>query len=93
MWKDAVEKRYFWASMEQELERVFFELIKAEEEEDTGIYLLMMDYDHATEEDPLILGEKEKILHLLSILIGESRKHQKLLQEAIARLEKRKTKT
>ena len=93
MWKDAIEKRYFWASMERELERVLFELIKAEEEEDAGIYLLMMDYDHAREEDSLILEEKEKILHLLSILIGESRNHQKQLQDAITRLEQRKTKT
>ena len=93
MWKDTVEKRFFWASMNQELEKVLFELIKAEEEEDAGIYLLMMHYDHAREEDPLVLGEKQKILHLLSILIGESRKHQKFLQDAIAQLEKRKPET
>ena len=92
MWKDAVEKRYFWASMERELERVLFELIKAEEEEDAGIYLLMMDYDHARVEDPHILEQKEKILHLLSVLIGESRKHQRLLREAIAGLEKKEQK-
>ena len=89
MWKDAVEKRYSWASMERELEKMLFELIKAEEEEDTGIYLLMMDYDHARVEDPRILEQKEKILNLLSVLIGESRKHQKFLQEAIAGLEKK----
>ena len=89
MWKDAVEKRFFWASMERELERTLFELIKAEEEEDAGIYLLMMHYDHALEESPGVIGEKEKVLHLLSLLIGESRKHQKLLQNAIAQLERR----
>ena len=88
MWHDAVEKRYFWASMEEELEKILFELIKAEEEEDAGIYLLMMHYDHAMEENPLILKHREKILHLLSILIGESRKHQKLLQDAITQLER-----
>ena len=89
MWKDAVEKRFFWASMEQEVEKLLFELIKAEEEEDAGIYLLMMHYDHAREEDPFTIQEREKILHQLSILIGESRQHQKLLQEAISQLEKR----
>ena len=89
MWHDAVEKRYFWASMEEELEKILFELIKAEEEEDAGIYLLMMHYDHAMEEDPLIIKNREKILHLLSLLIGESRKHQKLLQEAIVKLERK----
>lgn len=89
MWKDAVEKRFFWASMEREVEKLLFELIKAEEEEDAGIYLLMMHYDHVLEEDPFTLQEKEKILHQLSILIGESRQHQKLLQEAIGQLEKR----
>ena len=89
MWKDVVEKRFFWAPMERGLEKLLFELIKAEEEEDAGIYLLMMHYDHAREEDPFTLEEKEKILHQLSILIGESRQHQRLLQEAISQLEKR----
>ena len=89
MWKDAVEKRFFWAPMQQEIEKLLFELIKAEEEEDAGIYLLMMHYDHAREEDPFTIQEREKILHQLSILIGESRQHQKLLQEAISQLEKR----
>jgi hypothetical protein len=89
MWKDTVEKRFFWAAMERELEKLLFELIKAEEEEDAGIYLLMMHYDHAREEDPFTLEEKEKILHELSILIGDTRKHQKLLQGLIEKLEER----
>ena len=92
MWKDAVEKRFSWAAMEGELEKVLYELIKAEEEEDAGIYLLMMHYDHANERIPFSLEEKERILHWLSVLIGDSRKHQKLLQETIAQLEKRKRK-
>lgn len=88
MWKDAVEKRFSWAAMEGELEKVLYELIKAEEEEDAGIYLLLMHYDHAREENPFTLEEKEKILHYLSLLIGESRKHQKLLQGMIDQLER-----
>ena len=93
MWNDKVEKRFFWASMGEDVEKVLFELIKAEEEEDAGIYLLMLDYDHARVEDSRVLGKKGEILHLLSILIGESRKHQKMLQDAIESLEKRKTKS
>lgn len=76
--------------MEQEVEKLLYELVKAEEEEDTGIYLLMMHYDHANESLPFTPNEKERILHSLSILIGESRKHQRLLQELIAKLEKEK---
>ena len=90
MWKDEIQKRYFWASMECELEKVLYELIKAEEEEDAGIYLLMMHYNHAEEENLVAMKEKEKILHELSILIGDSRKHQKLLQAMIEQLEKKK---
>jgi len=75
--------------MKDEVEKLLFELIKAEEEEDAGIYLLMMHYDHARKEDPFTLEEREKILHQLSILIGESRQHQRLLQEAISQLENR----
>jgi len=36
MWRDTVEKRFFWASLEQEVEKILYELIKAEEEEDAG---------------------------------------------------------
>lgn len=92
MWKDEVAKRFYWAPMERELEKLLFELIKAEEEEDAGVYLLMMHYDHAREETPA-LREKEKILHWLSILIGDTRKHQKLLQEAIEELEKKRARS
>lgn len=75
--------------MEKEVERLLYELIKAEEEEDAGIYLLMMHYDHALEENPIDLKKKDKILHGLSVLIGESRKHHKLLQEIVEQLEKK----
>jgi len=90
MWKDAVEKRFFWASIREEAEKLLYELVKAEEEEDSGIYLLMLDYDHARASLPFGAAEKERVLHLLSVLIGESRKHQKLLQDLIAKLEKEK---
>ncbi len=91
MWKDEVEERFFWASMKGEVEKILYELVKAEEEEDAGIYLLMMHYDHAREEGVPPFSDKEKILEKLSILIKESRKHQKLLQEMIEQLEKKKT--
>lgn len=87
MWRDAIEKRYFWAKLDREVEKILFELIKAEEEEDAGIYLLLMHYDHAQGEPTFTAAEKREILHLLSILIGDSRKHQKLLREMIERLE------
>ena len=90
MWKDAVEKRFFWATMGQEVEKLLYELVKAEEEEDTGIYLLLMHLDHAKGPIPFTAGEKEKIIQSLSTLIEESRGHQKLLQEMIAKFEKEK---
>ncbi len=90
MWKDAVEKRFFWASMGKEVEKLLYELVKAEEEEDAGIYLLLMHFDHAQDAIPFTASQREKILHSLSILIEDSRKHQRLLQEVIAKLEKEK---
>lgn len=90
MWHDTIEKRFFWAAMEQEVEKILYELIKAEEEEDAGIYLLMMHYDHAHAENFLFFENKEKILHLLSLLIGDTRKHQRLLQQMIEQLERKR---
>lgn len=90
MWKDEVQKRFFWAPIKEELEKVLFELIKAEEEEDAGIYLLKMHYEHAQNENAEAMKQKEKILERLSILIKDSRKHQRLLQEMIEELEKKK---
>ena len=88
MWKDPVEKRFFWAKMERELERLLYELVKAEEEEDTGVYLLMMHYDQAGGKIPFFDEEREKIRRGLQILITDSKKHQKLLQQAIRQLKK-----
>lgn len=88
MWKDAVEKRFFWAAMGQELEKLLYELIKAEEEEDDAIYLLMLHYDHAHREDPVAMKHKKEIMKKLSLLIQDTRRHQRLLQEMIERLEK-----
>ena len=89
VWKDAVEKRYFWASIEHELEKILYELMKAEEEEDSGIYLLMMHYEHAEKEVPFSYEERKKILGHLKTLIEDSRKHRRLLQEIIDRLRER----
>jgi len=90
MWQERMEKRFFWASTEKDLEKLLYELIKAEEEEDTGIYLLLMYHDHAAKRLPFTPGETEKIRQSLSVLIEESRKHQKLLQDAISKLEQGK---
>ena len=90
MWKDRVEKRFFWARMKRELEKTLYELVKAEQEEDTGIYLLLMHYDHAAEELSFAPEEKKKILSLLKRLIEDTRRHQKLLQEMIEKLEREK---
>ena len=90
MWKDAVEKRFYWANMGKEIEKLLYELVKAEEEEDAGIYLLQMHFDHAHEPIPFKSDEKKKIRGFLTILIEESRGHQKLLQDVIAKLEKEK---
>ena len=76
--------------MGKTLEEVLYELVKAEEEEDAGIYLLMMHYDHASETVPFSPPEKKKVLKLLETLIRDSRKHQQLLQGMIERLENRK---
>lgn len=89
MWKDKIEKRFFWASTGRELEKLLYELVKAEEEEDTGIYLLKMHYDHARKENPFSLREKQQILGSISTLIKESKKHQRILQKMILKLEKR----
>ena len=79
MWKDSVEKRYAWARMEREVEKLLYELVKAEEEEDTAIYLLMLDYEHARDEKPFTPADNDRVLRHLTVLIEDSRKHQKFL--------------
>ena len=90
MWRDDIKKRFSWAKIERGLEKVLYELVKAEEEEDAGVFLLMMHYDHASQPIPFRGKEKKKIMGLLRILIKDSQKHQKMLQEMIEKLEKRK---
>ena len=92
MWRDKVTQRYHWAGIHDKFEELIFELTKAEEEEEVGLYLLRLHYDNEIDLDFFNLREKERIKKLLTILMDDTARHRELLLKAIAELKARRVK-
>ncbi len=92
MWKDSVRNRYRWAGIENKMDELIYELSKAEEEEEVGLYLLHLHYDNEIDLNFFSKTEKGKIKKLLGILINDTMQHRERLALVIKELmEKRKT--
>ena len=87
MWADDVRERYWWVRIRNEMEELFCELCKAENEEETDLYLLHLHFDNASELQFFSRKEREKIEKLLSILIKDTVTHHELLAQLTQRLE------
>ena len=91
MWRDEVHERYWWATIQGQLDELIYELSKAEEEEAAVLYLLGLHFDNAVDLKFFNHEEQERIKELLSILMNYSIKHREILEKAIKELtEKRK---
>lgn len=87
MWADDVRERYWWIKIRDQMEELFCELLKAENEEETDLYLLRLHLDNESELKFFTPNERKKIERLLSILIRDTMKHNDLLAELTERLE------
>lgn len=86
MWKDNVERRYHWAKIRSQLDELLFELSKAEEEEEVGLYLLRLHLDNKIDLKFFTAAQRERVSALFSILINDTKRHQELLAGAIREL-------
>lgn len=92
MWSDRLRQHYWWAEINSPAEKLLYELRKAEDEEDAGIYLLQL-YMH-NEGDLMFFtsSERRKIRQILGFLIGETERHKAILSHLADELEKKRVK-
>lgn len=90
MWRDPVRKRYRWAAMQSQMDELIFELSKAEEEEEIGLYLLRLHYDNEVDLRFFTQREKDKIKKLLGILMNDTARHRELLTSVMRELAEKK---
>ncbi len=90
MWKDKVTQRYRWAAIQDKFDELIFELSKAEEEEEVGLYLLRLHYDNEIDLRFFDPGEKEKIKRMLDVLMSDTVRHRELLSKVSAELKEKR---
>lgn len=92
MWRDKVIHRYRWAEIHDKFEELIFELTKAEEEEEVGLYLLRLHYNNEADLGFFNAREREKIKSLLGELVKDTILHRELLSKVIEELKARRSK-
>ena len=92
MWSDRLREHYWWAEMNSRAEKFLYELRKAEDEEDTGIYQLQLCLNN--EADLLFFTKKERrrIRQILAFLVLETKRHRSILSHLAHELERKRTK-
>jgi len=90
MWSDRLRQHYWWAEINGTAEKFLYELRKAEDEEDSGVYLLQLYLNN--EDDLRFFSNKDRhrIRQILSFLIYETQKHRVVLSNLADELEKKR---
>jgi len=88
-WEDKVENHFEWARIQSEREELLFELYKAEDEEEAGIYLMEMHLRNKTDLEFFSSRERKRIKELMGQLIRDTIKHRDLLGECVEEIEKK----
>ncbi len=81
MWNDDVSDRYWWADIYNQIERLMWELSKAEDEEEVDLYLLGLHFQNESDLKFFTKMERDEIKKRLSVLMTDTQKHIKLLNE------------
>ncbi len=85
-WNDQISKRYPWAEIQNKLDELIFELSKAEDEEDVELSLLSLHFGNRVDLSYFTKREQRQIKKKLTVLIEDTRKHCRLLGEALAEM-------
>lgn len=90
MWKGDIREHYPWAKIQSQMDELIYELSRAEDEEGAELIQLQLHLDDKTDLGFFTQEEAEMIASLLSVLIGDTMKHQNLLGNAIKDLKEKK---
>lgn len=92
MWSDRLRQHYWWAEIGSGAEKFLYELHKAEDEEDTGIYLLQLYLNNEVDLEFFDEKERHRVRQILAYLICETEKHRKILGKLASELEAKRVK-
>ncbi len=79
MWSDEVKNHYWWAKICNQIQKLTWELSKAEDEEETDLYYIRLHFDNEADLGFFTKDEKEEVKKRLSILMTDTEKHIRLL--------------
>ena len=79
MWKNKSFKRYYWAGIGEEFKKLANEMTQVEAEEGGDLFLLQMHLRSKSEMSVFDEEERKQIEHLLSLLIEDSKRHERTL--------------
>ena len=86
MWKDRIETRYWWHEAKDAIDQLLYELAKAEDEEELSYYVLNLHQKNKDDFNCFSGEENKEIKRLLSVLVHQTDKHRKLLNEIMKEL-------
>lgn len=90
MWSDRLRQHYWWAEINSPAEKFLYELRKAEDEEDAGVYLLQLYLNNESDLHFFSNKDRRKIRQILTFLIHETKRHRSILAHLADELEKRR---
>ncbi len=90
MWNDKLRQHYWWAEINSPAEKFLYELRKAEDEEDAGVYLLQLYLNNESDLHFFSNKDRRRICQILTFLIHETEKHRTILAHLADELEKRR---
>ena len=77
MWKDQSLKRHYWAGVGAEVKDLAKALTRVEMDEEVDGFLLNMHLKNKSEKSVFTVEEQNQIDRMLSLLIKDSKRHQK----------------
>ena len=86
MWNDKIQDRFWWHSVKGSVDELFYELAKAEDEEEIGFYLLDLYRSDKADFNCFTKDQEKRIKKYLTLLIDETLKHRALISEIVNEL-------
>ena len=79
MWTHSESRNIFWLGIEHDFEELLVHLYAAEAEEESSLFLLKLHLENKDELSVFNSEELKEINHLLTVLIGQTRRHHRMM--------------
>ncbi len=79
MWTHSESRNIFWLGIERDFEELLVRLYAAEAEEESSLFLLKLHLENKDEFSVFSPDELKEINQLLRLLIGQTRRHHRMM--------------